>query len=257
MRPNLSFKLASRLASFCLFIISLAVAMPAHAVFKCVDEKGVTHYGDTMPPQCEKKEVKEISTSGSLIRKYDAPLTPEQLKVREDERIKQAETQRRIDGQRQKDLALLGTFGSEREFDSSRDRDLSQLDGRTKTLKLRIGEVDAQLEKVNAEIQFYTGDNAKGGKASSGKNGKAAKPTEVPPRLTQALDRANSDREGLTEEMAKVDADKLAVSARYDAEKTRWKLLKSGMQPGTLASASPAPATTPAPTAPEKRPASH
>lgn len=218
-----------KISSFSVFAIALTVGMPAHATFKCVDEKGVTHYGDTMPPQCAKKEITEISKTGGLVRKYDAPLTPEQLKAREEERVKQAEMQRRISGQKQKDLALLATYGSEREFDDQRDRDLLQLDGRIKTLKLRIAEVDTQLIKLKGEMQFYEGDGTKGGK-----NVKAAKPVEVPERLTQAISRSNSDRAGLEEEVAKVDLDKIAVGARYDADKARWKQLKSGTQPGTL-----------------------
>ena len=222
-----------------LFIAGFLLALPAHAVFKCVDEKGVTHYGDIMPPQCEKKEVKEISSSGQMIRKYDAPLTPEQLKSQEGERAQKAEQQRRIDAQKQKDLALLGTFGSEREFEGQRDRELLQLDARIKTLQLRIGEVDGQLEKLKAEMKFYEVDVAKDGSA---KGKKREKNKEIPPRLPLAMDRANSDRAGLTDEIARVEANKLALNARYDAEKVRWKQLKSGMQPGTLSETSPAPA---------------
>ena len=137
----------------CLLATSLSTVVSAQATFKCVDEKGVTHYGDTMPPQCAKKEVTEISKSGSLIRKYDAPLTPEQLKAREEERLRQAEGQRRTAEQRQKDMALLSTFGSEREFDVSRDRDLLQLDARIKTLQQRIAEVDMQLAKLKVDME--------------------------------------------------------------------------------------------------------
>lgn len=239
-----------KLSSTCLLFISLSAVLPAHAVFKCVDEKGVTHYGDTMPPQCAKKEVTEISTGGSVIRKYDAPLTPEQVKAREEQRIRQAEGQRRIAEQRQKDLALLGTYGSEREFDRSRDRDLMQLDGRIKTLKLRIAEVDAQLEKLKTEMEFYSADRVKGARDGNTKSSKNAKTGEVPPRLTLALARVTTDRSGLDEEVAKVERDKVAVTAHYDADKARWKLIKGGIAPGTLVEAGSNP---PPVIVPEKR----
>lgn len=222
MRMNLS--------SNGLLVLCLCAALPAHAVFKCVDEKGVTHYGDTMPPQCEKKAVTEISKDGNVIRKYDAPLTPEQIKAREAERLKQTEMQQRTNAQRQKDLALLATYGSEREFDVSRDRDLLQLDGRVKTLKQRIAEVDVQITKFKKDMEFYESDGSKSGKSS-----KNAKVTEVPEHLTQGLARADADRAGLDEEMAKVERDKQAVTARYEANKVRWKQMKAGMPPGTLA----------------------
>ena len=238
---------------FCFFIIGFAFALPAHATYKCVDEKGVTHYGDTMPPQCAKKEITEISKTGGLVRKYDAPLTPEQLKAREDERAKQAEMQRRVSGQKQKDLALLATYGSEREFDGQRDRDILQLDSRIKTLKLRIEEVDAQLLKLKSEMQFYENDAAKGTKSAGSKGGKSAKTVEIPERLTQAMMRSNADKAGLEEEMTRVDIDKVAVIARYDSDKARWKQLKSGTQPGTLVGTGNPPSPDPAAKPAEKR----
>lgn len=251
-QPETSLRMKLFLA--CLLAVSLSTVVSAQATFKCVDEKGVTHYGDTMPPQCAKKEVTEMSKSGSLIRKYDAPLTPEQLKAREEERLRQAEGQRRTAEQRQKDMALLSTFGSEREFDVSRDRDLLQLDARIKTLQQRIAEVDMQLAKLKVDIEFYSGAGTKDSKAGNAKGSKSAKTIEVPERLTQALSRANADRSGLDEEVSRVEHDKVMITARYDADKARWKKMKAGMQPGTLVDSvgNPSPAIAPA-AVPEKR----
>ncbi len=233
--------------SICLLLGGLFAALPAHAVFKCKDEKGVTHYGDTMPPQCEKKEVTEYSKDGNLIRKFDAPLTPEQMKARDAENAKKAALQARQSEQRQKDLALLATYGSEREFDVSRDRDLRQFDSRVMTLKQRITEIDAQMAKLKKDMEFYESDTGKGGK--SGKN---AKTVEVPERLTQGLERARADRAGLDEEMAKVERDKLALAERYESDKRRWKQIKAGMPPGTLAENTGNPAPPAAPTSDKK-----
>jgi len=33
-----------------LMVLAVLGAVPAHAAFKCKDEKGVTHIGDTRPP---------------------------------------------------------------------------------------------------------------------------------------------------------------------------------------------------------------
>ena len=55
---NMSMKSVCSLSAFALAMIAAA---PVHALYKCVDEKGVTHYGDVMPWQCEKKPVVEMS----------------------------------------------------------------------------------------------------------------------------------------------------------------------------------------------------
>lgn len=215
-----------KLSTLCLLALGLASAIPAHAVFRCVDDKGVTHYGDTMPPQCAKKEVSEISSSGALVRKIDAQLTPEQIKFREAEKTKRTENLRLVAEQKQRDLALLGTYGSEREFTSSRGRDIAQLDGRLKTLQNRTIEIDASIQKYAAEMEFY--------KAGQSKSAKSVKPREAPQQLINDLARANNDRVAVDTEIAQTDAEKKTIGDRYDEEKARWKRLKEGLAVGTV-----------------------
>lgn len=213
------------LALRCLFVSLAATlaAMPAHALFKCVDEKGVTHYGDTMPPPCAKKAITEMSKQGSVVKQYDAPLTPEQLKAQAEERERRKEHDKKLAEQRLKDHALISTYGSEREFDMARDKDLATLDARKRTLISRNADVDQQLIKHQNEMEFY-----KAGKS------KTSKAIEAPPQLVQDFNRARNDRTNLDKELAKVETDRTAVTARYEIERTRWKKLKAGMPAGTL-----------------------
>ncbi len=212
--------------SIALLFVSLAATLavtPAHAVYKCVDEKGITHYGDTMPPQCATKAITEMSKQGSVVKKIEAPLTPEQLRAQYEESERRKVHEKKLTEQRLKDHALISTFGSEREFDMARDKDLATVDARKKTLASRNEDVDKQLGKLQNEMEFY-----KAGKS------KASKGKEAPPQLVQDFNRAQSDRAALDRELAKLDSDRIAVGARYDVEKTRWKKLKSGMPAGTL-----------------------
>ena len=209
--------------SLSLSLAAAFAAMPAHALYKCVDEKGVTHYGDTMPPQCAKKAITEMSQQGSVVKQFDAPLTAEQLRTQDEERERRKEHEKKLSEQRLRDNALIATYGSEREFDMARDKDLATLDARKKTLVSRNEDVDSLLTKHQNEMEFY-----KAGKSKSSKS------KEAPPQLVQDFNRAKNDRANLDHELAKVDADRAAVVARYDAEKNRWKKLKAGMPAGTL-----------------------
>jgi hypothetical protein len=202
---------------------AIGATLPAHAVFKCTDDKGVTHYGDTMPPQCAKRDITEYTKEGDVVRKFDAPLTTEQLRNREEAAQKRSEELRQIREQRQKDLALIGTYGAEREFDVSRDNDLVELDARKKTLATRIGEVEAQLDKYDATMDFYRPSKSGKGKVQ-----------EPPPQLVSDIARGKADIVGLNRLVAKIDEEKQLITNRADSEKTRWKRLKSGMAPGTI-----------------------
>jgi hypothetical protein len=195
----------------------------ANALYKCVDEKGITHYGDTMPVQCEKKPVVEMSKQGSVVRKIDAPLTPEQLKAIEDDKIRNKEKTDRMAVQKLRDNALISTYGAEREFDVARDKDIANLDSRRKTLAARTEDVDKHLAKMNNDMEFY----------QAGKS-KASKGKEAPPQLVQDQKRAEHDATGIRTEIEKIDKAKEEIRARYDAEKARWKRLKAGMPAGTI-----------------------
>ena len=205
------------------FALPLLGATSAHALYKCVDEKGVTYYGDIMPPQCAKKPVVEMSKQGSIVRKYDAPLTPEQLKAIEEDKIRNKEKNDRIAVQKLRDNALMSTYGTEREFDMARDKDISGLDSRRKTLAARTGDVDKNLAKLNNDMEFY----------QAGKS-KTSKVKEAPAQLVQEHKRAFHEAEGLRAEIEKIDKGMEEVRARYDGEKSRWKRLKAGMPAGTL-----------------------
>jgi Domain of unknown function (DUF4124) len=204
-------------------IAAVTAVSPAWATFKCVDERGVTHYGDTMPPQCATRDVSEMSREGSVLRRYSAPLTAEQQKAREAEMTRRAEETKLIATQRQKDLSLIATFGAEKEFDTARDNDIAQLDARQVTLNTRIADTDRLIQKYTDELEFY--------KAGKGKNAVAKEP---PPELTKNIARVNADRQALARESARVDTEKAAITARYETEKARWKKLKNGMAQGTI-----------------------
>ena len=201
----------------------LGSANAAHALFKCTDEKGVTYYGDTMPPQCAKKPVVEMSGHGNVVRKYDAPLTPEQLKANDDERIRNKEKTERMALQKMRDNALVSTYGTEREFDIARDKDIASLDSRRDTLTVRTVNVDKNLTKLNNDMEFY----------QTGKS-KTSKAREAPAQLVQDQRRAANEATAIRAEIQKIETGKEEIRNRYDTEKARWKRLKAGMPAGTL-----------------------
>ncbi|MBL8521109.1 MAG: DUF4124 domain-containing protein [Betaproteobacteria bacterium] len=228
-------------------VLALLAAAPAHALFKCTDEKGVTHYGDTMPPQCAKREIKELTRQGSTVKTIDAPKTPEQLKAEAEERERRRDIDRRMQEQKLKDGALIATYGSEREFDIAREKDIAVLDARKKTLQSRAPDVEKFLDKMTKEMEFYKEGQSLKAKAADGEakaavdSGKAkpretkeSKAKEAPAQVLADYNRARQNKADLDGEFAKLDNEKKAIYAKYEGEKNRWKRLKAGMVAGTL-----------------------
>jgi len=201
-------------------------------LFRCVDDKGMTHYGETMPTACAKKDVTELNKQGRTIRKLDAPLTPEQQRVRDEANLKAREEAKSVAEQRLKDLAMLQTYGAEREIDILRDKDLEQFEQRRKLLESRAPGLDARLKKIKTQMEFYVEGKSKAAKESA-KDGKDAAKA-VPPQLLADLDRSTADRAALAAEINRVETERKAVAARYETEKLRFRMLKGGLKPGTM-----------------------
>ena len=224
---SLRTKQATRL-SLALFSAAVCFLSPldAWATFKCVDDRGVTHYGDVMPWQCAKTPVNEVSRSGSVVRRYEAPLTPEQIAARNAQALKDKEAKRLADEQKIKDAALLASYSSERDFDISRDRELLQLETRLTNQKNRIADLTASVQKRKDDLEFYKSGRVKKVTRIDPKN--PPKPIEAPPELVAALARAEQERAAIDVQIASSEAERKIVTDRYETEKARWAKLKYG-----------------------------
>lgn len=196
-----------------------AFAGPAGAqgIMKCVDEKGITHYGNPLPPQCAKAEIKELSGQGTVKKTLDRPLTPEEIKAREEELIRTREERRRQEDIQRRDRALVATYGAEKEFDVSRDKALDVIGTRQKTSENRLKELEDYQKKLSAELEFY----------QDGKS-KSSKGKDVPPALAQSVDRTKRDIAATKESIQRMEEEKKSIHAQFEADKQRWRDLKSG-----------------------------
>lgn len=209
-----------------LWILIAALAAPwAQAAYRCVDEKGITHIGDTPPIACSKVPMYEIGRTGAVLRKIDPTPTPEELKRRLEEQARLKEEEKARAEQKRKDWALLSTYASERDFEMSRDHSLEPINGRIKIAKERIVAVDKRQQELEDEMEFY-----KAGKS------KASKVREAPPQLVQDLERNRAERATLVKSIAASEKEIEEVKARFETDKRRWMALKRGtLQPGMLA----------------------
>jgi hypothetical protein len=198
------------------WIVAAAFALPAGAAFKCVDEKGVTHIGDTEPAACANVMMYEISRSGMVIRAIEPTPTPEQLRAKQEAAEKQKEAARAAAEQKRKDLALLSSFSSDREFDVARERNVEPLTGRIRNSQERIKAVDKRIKELEDEMEFY-----KAGKKAG------TKTREPPPVLVEVLSRTRHEKESLEKGIAANEREIEVLKGKFDADKKRWLELKA------------------------------
>jgi hypothetical protein len=206
----------------------LAVATPARAVmYKWVDDKGVVHYTDKLPPEAVDKANTELSKEGIPVKKTDKVqvLTPEQRRAIAEEQEKKRLVAKQAEEVARRDRALMSSYTSEAEIDLARNRSLQTINNVVQSTMA----FSDQLNKRKADAE--------------------AKKVEFAGRpIVAVLDR---ELEGIDAELAR-QADIIAqkkreaeaVTAKYDADKQRWRELvssKAAADSDQSVMASPAP----------------
>jgi hypothetical protein len=219
-----------------LFLCLALGAADAGAAFRCVDEKGATHFGDTPPPACAKVPMYEISSAGTVLRKIEPTPTAEELKAREADAAGRRERERATAEMRRKDMALLSTYATAAEFDMARDRNIEPVQGRIASAQERIAAVEKRAQELADEMEFY-----KAGKSKAAKKGEAR---EVPIQISTDYERVVAEKAALTKGIAGYEKEIVEIRQKFDADKRRWSDLKSN--PSLLnADATPPPAPAP------------
>lgn len=95
-----------------LCIMQYAHAESTNRIVKWKDEKGITHYGDSIPPQYANRD-------NSLMNKQGITIQQNKPNAPQDKEAELAKLE-----QDKKDRALLGTFTNADEIDLTRDRNL-------------------------------------------------------------------------------------------------------------------------------------
>jgi hypothetical protein len=130
--------------------VSGAAATPANGrtVYKWVDEQGVTHYGDHIPPEYASQERQVINSQGVEIRRVEAQKTPEQMA---------ADDQKKADAQLSlnRDKNLLSTYASVQEIERLRDQRVTLLADQAKVTGQFLEVLNGRLKKLRAASMHY------------------------------------------------------------------------------------------------------
>ena len=198
----------TQLKLIAVFIAGIAFSFPVAAkMYKWVDDKGTTHYGETIPPEYANKDRSELGKSGRVIEKKEV-LTPEERRANEQAGIKKRADEEAALEQKRRDKALVNTYSNEKEIDLARNRNLQQVEA-------RIDSINSQLKMANNNLLAFQKEAdalAKAGK-------------KIHPSLQEDLKESQERLAKLQQDLEKAKAEKATLDARYDADKARYKEL--------------------------------
>jgi hypothetical protein len=124
--------------------------------YKWVDEKGVTHYGDTVPAEYSQREQSVLNSQGLEVGRRGREMSAEEAaaysqKVREESRRKQH------------DMFLISTYPSVKEIESVRDTRLELLNGQVKAAEAYIDSLTTRLDGLKTRSLTFAPYNTKPG----------------------------------------------------------------------------------------------
>jgi len=184
-------------------------ALPVGAraqLYVCTTPNGRTLTGDLPPPECGNVEIRELNRDGSVKRVIEPPLTPEQKKARELEAKQRRERETQAQEQLRRDRALLETYASEDEIETSRDRTLAQRQALIDRANQQLKEFKMDRKRLDDESEFYA-------------------KRQLPDKLKRALDDNAALQQQQLHAIDDIRADMERINERYDAELRRFREL--------------------------------
>jgi hypothetical protein len=191
-------------------LLLMAATTPVFAggTYKWVDEHGVTHYGDRIPPEYNNHGSQQLNKRGIVIKTTQPALTDEQRKTIAEEKLARELQEKKASEQKRQDDALLLTYTSIEEIEQKREREAQQAELAISNLETQRKSAVAQL---NEQLKL---------KATHGD-----KP--IPEHL--AFDIANSEQRiaRLEEQLSSKRHHLSEIQSRYEAHKKRFAELKA------------------------------
>ncbi|MFZ5503836.1 MAG: DUF4124 domain-containing protein [Pseudomonadota bacterium] len=192
-------------------VLGVSLTLPVAAkTYKWVDENGVTHIGDTIPPKYANKTRSELNKSGRVVSTTEV-LTEEEQQAKKAADAEKAQEKEAKEAQQRYDKTLLNTYSNSDEIDLARKRNLQQ--------------VNARISSSTSRVRMAN-DNLKSLKDETAERVKAGKP--IPASLKEDVAQAEDRLLNMQQQLEKYQAEKDALEARYDADKARYKILTGG-----------------------------
>jgi len=186
---------------------SFAASTNGRTLYKWVDEQGITHYGDHIPPEYASQEQHIINSQGVEISRLDAQKSAEQMAAEEQKRIEAQQSQNR-------DRNLLNTYASVQEIERLRDQRVTLLSDQIKVTSQFLEVLNGRLNKLRTASMHFKPYN----------NDAAAPP--MPDQVAEDLVRVGNDIRTQQQNLHEKRSEEATMRKQFDSDIQRFKELK-------------------------------
>lgn len=186
---------------------SFAASTNGRTLYKWVDEQGITHYGDHIPPEYASQEQHIINSQGVEISRLDAQKSADQMAAEEQKRIEAQQSQNR-------DRNLLNTYASVQEIERLRDQRVTLLSDQIKVTSQFLEVLNGRLNKLRTASMHFKPYN----------NDAAAPP--MPDQVAEDLVRVGNDIRTQQQNLHEKRSEEATMRKQFDSDIQRFKELK-------------------------------
>ena len=194
-----------------LLIASVATAQQKEKsgkLYKWTDEKGVVHYGDSVPAEYSQREQSVLNSQGVVVQKRQAEMSPAEAAAYA---AKQKEEAQR----RSHDMFLLSTYPSVTEIENVRDARLDQINGQVSASEAYIATLSTRVDRLKQRSMGYAPYNNKAGARRM--------PDDLAEEMVRTLSELRTQNSALTQRRSELQK----VVDSFDADIKRFKELRS------------------------------
>lgn len=188
---------------------------PTAQVYKWVDAQGVTHYGDTIPPEYARQERVVLNSYGVPIETQYPVRTAAQVAAEQ----AAADSARAEQARLQRDQILLSTYLSEAEIVALRDRRVELLTGQIEVTENYLGTLRGKLKTLQGEasgFKPYSSDPAA---------------RDIDPKLAAELADTLDSIAAYDKTLTDIRAKQVRLVADFAADVARFRELKAANTP--------------------------
>jgi chromosome segregation ATPase len=193
-------------------LLGLVLAASAHAqarqTYKWVDEKGVTHYGDSVPPEYSQREQHLLNKQGLETQQRQAEMSAAEAAAN-------AAKQKEETARRQHDIFLVSTYPSVKEIENVRDTRVDQINGQISAAEAYIASLSTRVEGLKQRAQMFAPYNTKPGARRM--------PDDLAEEMVRALSELRTQHSALAQRRSELKS----VMDSFDADITRFKELRT------------------------------
>jgi hypothetical protein len=207
-RPRVGLGLLIAISGFVPVIVNAATTPDKSVTYRWVDEAGVVHYGDRIPPQYAQKEQAVLNSQGVEVRRLGAQKSSEQIAA--EDRVQQG-----IIRQKQHDSFLMTTYTSVKDIEALRDVRLDQMRVQRVSAEQYVENLRSRLGSVQTRARIF--------KPYSDKPGARRMPDQVAEDLIRTLNELHTQNEVLVTK----GHEEAALKAQFQSDIERYRELRA------------------------------